>query len=255
MATSNLIIYEPLDAFGQQSDYWKGYIDFYELYWGGPTSPFGVWFGNEYENFRKSLSERINVDESEIKDCFFLKDDDDGYFVAPVESDVKNYLIYIDNIIPVEWFLLFSEDERKSLFSHWGFNAIYYSTKLQTALDRLDSSKSVFEKALDSIPDEIKESEIISILDNLINGCEQLNKILNGYDKKGHIILNYGDICSYIHTYTLDNEKSVAEMSAFIELIKNSEYEKANTAIKILFQKWNEIFQNASGQSSEKPVQ
>ncbi|NIP30729.1 MAG: hypothetical protein GTN99_05800, partial [Candidatus Dadabacteria bacterium] len=108
MATSNLIIYEPLSAFGQQSDYWKNYIEFYELYWGGPTSPFGVWFGNEYENFRRSLSERIDVPESDIKDCFFLKDDEGGYFVAPVESDVQNYLIYIENIIPAEWFLMFS---------------------------------------------------------------------------------------------------------------------------------------------------
>jgi hypothetical protein len=255
MATSNLIIYEPLGTFGLESEYWKSYIEFYELYWGGPTSPFGVWFGNEYKNFRKSLSERINVPESDIKDCYFLKDDDGSYFIAPIQSDIQNYLIYIENIIPVEWFLLFREDERKSLFSHWGFNAIYYSTKLQTGLSRVESSKSLFQKTLNSISPEIKESEIISILSSLIDGCEQLINLLSGYNIKGHIILNYGEICSYIHTYTLDNEKSVKDICVFIELLKNSEYEKANTAIKILFQKWNEIFNNASGQSTNNPVQ
>jgi len=84
MATSNLIIYEPLQVFGTESDYWKSYIEFYELYWGGPPSPFGVWFGNEYENFQKSLSERINVEQSEIKDCYFLKDEDGSYYIAPM---------------------------------------------------------------------------------------------------------------------------------------------------------------------------
>lgn len=255
MATSNLIIYEPLQVFGTESDYWKSYIEFYELYWGGPPSPFGVWFGNEYENFHKSLSERINVEQSEIKDCYFLKEEDGSYFIAPIQSDLGNHLIYIENIIPVEWFLLFAEDERKTLFSHWGFNAIYYGTKLQTALLRVESSKSLFEKTLNAIPAEIKESEIIGILNSLINGSEQLINLLQGYNNSGHIILNYGDICSYIHIYTLDNERSVAEVCTFIELLKKSEYEKANTTMKILFQKWNEIFNNASGQSASKPVQ
>ena len=255
MATSNLIIYEPLEIFGLESDYWKSYIEFYELYWGGPPSPFGVWFGNEYENFQKSLSKRLNIEPSEIKDCFFIKDENGGCLIAPIRSEEQNHLIYIENIIPVEWFLLFSEDERKSLFSHWGFNAIYYATKLKTGLGRVQSSKSLFEKTVNSFPPDIKQSEIVSILNGIINGCDQLINLLSGYNNNGHIILNYGDICSFIHPYTLDNEKSVGEVGRFIEFLKSSEYEKASTAIKILFQKWNEIFQNASGQTSNKPVQ
>jgi len=235
MATSNLIVYEPIELFGLESDYWKSYIEFYELYWGGPPSPSGVWFGNEYETFRKSLSEHINVDESELKDCFFLKDEENSYFIAPIQSNLQNHLIYTENIIPIEWFLLFSEDERKSLFSHWGFNAIYYNTTMQLGLERVKSSKCIFENVINTNPKEINESEIINILKNLINGCEQLLNLLNSYNIKGHIILNYGDICDYIQIYTLDNEKSVKDISTFIELLKKSDYEKANTTIKILF--------------------
>ncbi|NIX15283.1 MAG: hypothetical protein GWN11_05265 [Candidatus Dadabacteria bacterium] len=255
MATSNLIIYEPLDSFVEQKDYWESYIEFYELYWGGPPSPFGVWFANEYDNFKKSFSQRIEIDPSEVKDCFFIKDEDGKFYIAPSESETKNNLIYIENIIPVEWFLLFIEDERKSLFSHWGFNAIYYSTKLRSGIERVKTAKDLYEQTISRVPDDIKESEIISILTNLIRGCDQLLGLLSGYDSSGHIILNYGDICTFIHAYTLDNEKSVADLSAFNELISNSEYEKAATSIKILFQKWNEIYENASGQSSGKPIQ
>ncbi len=255
MATSNLIIYEPLDSFAEQKDYWESYIEFYELYWGGPPSPFGVWFANEYDNFKKSFSEKIGIDPSEVKDCFFISDEEGRYYIAPAESETHNNLIYIENIIPIEWFLLFTEDERKSLFSHWGFNAVYYSTKLQNGLDRVQSAKTLFEQTINSVPDDIKESEIISILTGLISGCDQLLGLLSGYDSSGHIILNYGDICTFIHAYTLDNEKSVGELAAFTELLKQSEYEKANTSIKILFQKWNEIYENASGQSSNRPIQ
>ena len=71
MAISSILIYEPIDSFRDKSYYWEEYAKFYEQYWGGPTSPLGVWFGNEYEAFRNSLAEHLGMDKEEVEDCYF----------------------------------------------------------------------------------------------------------------------------------------------------------------------------------------
>ena len=81
MAISSLLIYEPIDSFRDKAYYWKEYAKFYEQYWGGPTSPLGVWFGNEYEAFRESLSKHLGMDKEEIEDCYFMKDKEGEYYV------------------------------------------------------------------------------------------------------------------------------------------------------------------------------
>ena len=134
MAISSIFIYEPIDSFRDKSYYWKEYIEFYEKYWGGPTSPFGVWFGNEYENFRNSLSSHLEMDMEEIEDCYFMKDSDGKYFVSPMYSKANSS--HSENIIPIDWFILFSEEEKKTLYTHWGFNAISYDTRVDKALDQ-----------------------------------------------------------------------------------------------------------------------
>ena len=115
MATSTLVVYEPLISFGENGEYWKEYSAFYEKYWGGPTSPFGVWFGNEYENYRTALSEHLGMDDENIQDCFFLKKDED-YYVAPLKDSTN--VFSFENSIPPEWFVLFDESERKNFYSH-----------------------------------------------------------------------------------------------------------------------------------------
>ena len=76
VAQSLLIVYEPFDSFVENKGYWNEYITFYENYWGGPTSPYGVWFGKEYETFREALTNYLGIDDHEIEDCFFMKDKD-----------------------------------------------------------------------------------------------------------------------------------------------------------------------------------
>ena len=105
MAKSTLVLYEPLGSMTENSYYWTEYVQFYEQYWGGPTSPFGVWFGNEYESFIRALSGHLGIDAGEVEHCFFTKDEDGKYYIAPFNS--KSNLFFCENFIPVEWFILF----------------------------------------------------------------------------------------------------------------------------------------------------
>lgn len=253
MATSTLIIYEPIENFKENIPYWEKYVRFYERYWGGPTSPLGVWFGNEYNIYRQALAEHLGMDEDDISDCFFIKDDDDGYLIAPASN--SNNVLSVENQIPVEWFIMFRESERKELHSHWGFNAIHYSATLSDAFSRLRYADDIITKAMED--QELKEQDIAlkSRLELINRGIANMKKILKSYDMKGHVVMNYGDICSVIHPFTLKNEQSVKELEDFLSMLKNKEFSQADSFLKIFNEKWDEIRRKCTGDSDPGMIQ
>jgi len=248
MATSTLVVYEPLISFGENGDYWKEYSIFYEKYWGGPTSPFGVWFGNEYKNYRIALSEHLGMDDEDIQDCFFLKKGEE-YFVAPLIN--SNNVFSFENSIPPEWFILFVEAERKSFYTHWGFNTISYDAVLEDSIQRaLEANKIISDSLMDH-----SAAQVSGYLKYLSEGVGNISAWMNSFKNGGFIILNYGDICTFIHLLTLSKEKSVDEIKEFINLVNEKEYENAERTIRIFGQKWEEIRQNCQGEAEKEFIQ
>ena len=253
MAISSIFIYEPIDSFRDKSYYWREYANFYEQYWGGPTSPLGVWFGNEYEAFRNALSSHLGMDEEEIEDCYFMKDEEGEYYVAPMYS--KSNSSHSENIIPLDWFILFNEDERKSLYTHWGFNAIHYNTRIGTALDRIDEALRILSCCSENQEETKLQSLFANNLSVMSQGLSDLQAWFSGFDSSGFIVLNYGEICSFIHPSTLKNEQSVGEMGGFLDLLSKGQLEEASSALRILFQKWEEIRSKTSGEIDKSTLQ
>lgn len=253
MARSTLIVYEPIDSFRDRSSYWLEYAKFYENYWGGPTSPLGVWFGNEYKVFQKALSDHLGVEEREIEDCFFMKDDNGSYYIAPASS--KANILSSENIIPLDWFMLFIEEERKTLFTHWGLNAIHYDAVIEEAIKRIGEAESI----LDGYSDSQDKPSFTALhpgnVEFMKKGLSDLNRWLSGFDPKGFIVLNYADICSLIHPYTLDNERSVTEIWGILNMIKEGNTKEADSSLMILLQKWEEIRSKAEGEIDTTPLQ
>jgi hypothetical protein len=252
MANSTLIVYEPVENFGDKSDYWFSYIDFYEKYWGGPTSPFGVWFGNEYETFRKAMSSNLDVLEEEIEDCFFMKDENGKYYIAPLRDESQSHIFFSENIIPLHWFVMFREDERKILYTHWGFNAISYDSKLDSALRRLQEGEKVIESVIDN--NELS-SQILNKLADVRAGMRELYSLLSGFDPSGCVVLNYGEICSFIHPYTIRNENSAKDMGDLLALLSSGKIEDADSLLNMLAQKWDDIRRKASGDPGGTTIQ
>ncbi|MGI9553548.1 MAG: hypothetical protein ACR2NC_01380 [Thermodesulfobacteriota bacterium] len=249
MAISTLVVYEPLDSFGEESEYWLEYSKFYEKYWGGPTSPFGVWFGNEYENYRKALSDHLILEDDEIKDCFFLKKGEDEYFIAPLTQSEN--IFSFENSIPLEWFVLFDQSERKNFYTHWGFNTIHYDASLGDAKMRLDKGGEIVREVISSGI----EIPFIGYLNYLSEGIDNLRSWMNKFKMSGFIILNYGDICTYIHLLTLQNENSVEEISNFLDLIERKKIEEADSALRIFSQKWEDIRHKCEGEQDSELLQ
>ena len=253
MAISSILIYEPIDSFRDKANYWREYAEFYEKYWGGPTSPLGVWFGNEYEAFRKSLSAHLGMDNEEIEDCYFMKDKEGNYFVAPMYS--KSNSSHSENIIPLDWFVLFSEDDRKSLYTHWGFNAIHYDTTIGTALSRIEEALQILSGCFENNEMNKIKSLFADNLTVMTHSLSDLQTWFSGFDPNGFVVLNYGDICSHIHPSTLKNEQSVQETWDILHLINKGQLEDASSSLRVLFQKWDEIRSQASGNVDKSTLQ
>lgn len=252
MASSTLIVYEPVENFGDKSDYWSSYIDFYEKYWGGPTSPFGVWFGNEYETFRKAISSNLDIEEEEIEDCFFMKDEAGRYYIAPLGSKGRSHIFVSENIIPLQWFVLFRGEERKILYTHWGFNAISYDTKLEIGLRRLKEAEKVLGLVMG---DNESGSKVSSRLADIRVGLRKLFSLLTGFDPSGSVVLNYGEVCSFIHPYTIRNENSAKDLWDILTLFNEGEVSDADSRLNVLTQKWDDIRRKASGDPERTVIQ
>ncbi len=249
MPSSTLIVYEPLDSFREKSEYWSKYLKFYELYWGGPTSPFGIWFGNEYSAFRQALSDHLNLPHEDLPDCLFMKDESGNYFVAPTSNSLNCFSS--ENVIPLEWFLLFSEEGRKNFYTHWGFNSIHYNSTLEQSKKRLTSSR---ERIGETMSGE-SINPLKFFLSNLDRSLEDLRKWLVQFDAQSYLVLSYGDICNYIHPYTLKNENSVTEVTRILEFISLSDFREAELALKVFFQKWEDIATKCAGGTEDSRIQ
>ncbi len=252
MANSTLILYEAVENFGDKSDYWLSYIDFYEKYWGGPTSPFGVWFGNEYESFRKAISSNLDMLEDQIEDCFFMKDESGRYYIAPLGSKGQSHIFVSENIIPLHWFVIFREEERKILYTHWGFNAISYDTKLDSALRRLKEAEKVIGSVIDK---HESSSQLSNKLADIRAGMRKVYSLLSGFDPSGSVVLNYGELCSFIHPYTIRNENSVKDLWEVLTLLRGGKIADADSRLNMLTQKWDDIRRKASGDPERTTIQ
>ncbi|NIP29579.1 MAG: hypothetical protein GTO02_04420 [Candidatus Dadabacteria bacterium] len=251
MPFSTLIVYQPLESFGEDLEYWKKYVEFYENYWGGPTSPFGMWFGNEYNSFKKALSDHIGIDVDKISDCLFMKNENNNYFVAPI-NDSSN-LFSSENIVPLEWFILFSEDERKNFFSHWGFNSIHYDTTLSLSAKRIENCNKIISD--NKLMELLGNNPLKPFLSDLSSSLVNLDNWMNQFNSDSNLILNYGDICTYIQPQTLKYENSVNDLYTIIELIKNKKFNEAELNLKIFFQKWDDIRNKCMGNVDNVTIQ
>ena len=251
MAQSVLMVYEKISSIAD-SEYWTKYINFYQKYWDGPATPQSSWWGQEYENFRESLSDHLGIDKSHIKDCFFIKDKQEEYFICPIGSQINLNILAIDNIIPFEWFLLFNENEKNYFYTHTGFGAvhhdsIYYTTTLENSVDRINKAEEILKNISEKEPEILKNYDYLKKIHNISQGIFNIKDWLSGFGTEGRIILNYGEISNHIVQDSMKNENSVGELWDIIDKLAARNFEEADLNLKYLDIKWSDISRNAAG--------
>ncbi len=254
MAISVLMVYEPVESTREKENYWRSYISFYEKFWDGTATPQSSWYGREYEEFREFLSKELGLKKSEIEDCFFMKDEEGRYYLAPVGAKVNLNIFSAENFVPLEWFLMYEGEEKKYFYTHSGFGAIhhdavYYNTRVEKALGRLDGAVKEIEKSLELSQNE--SGMLHDTLRDIREGALNLRNWLGGFDPRGFVLLNYGEICSHIEPDSLKNEDSVSELKAILRLAAEGDNEGARSSLTMLLSKWEEINRAATGVRTE----
>ena len=250
---SALLLYQSLENVNMDKNYWEKYIKFHEMYWDGPASSQNVYYGREYEEYRLSLSNHLEVELEEIKDCLFTKHENGKYYLTPLTRDSNKYILEKENLIPPQWFLLFDNSEKKFFYSHAGDGAvqadgIYYDTDSSSSKKRLEKAQSIITK----LKKEKISKELELFANDLEFGISELSFWLADLDDDSLLILNYAELNTIIHEFTLKNENSVQDLWILFNNLNEKKYEKAASDLKIYKHKWDEISKKAS--SSEEAL-
>ncbi len=249
--------YEPLDKTGDRQDYWRSYITFYEKFKDGPATPNSAWYGSEYDAFRESLSKALGIEKRLIEDCFFMKDEEGKYYVTPVGSKANPNIFSAENFIPFEWFLMYDGTEKSYFFTHTGFGAIrqeaiYYKTRVGTALGRLGSAVSDMDSFLVS-PESSGRPALTGILNDLKSGAENLTHWLSGFDPASFVLLNYGEMSNRIDPEAMKNEDSVSELRLALTMAGEGNAEDAEKVLAMVLSKWEAINRSFSPSEEKRP--
>ncbi|MBT89210.1 MAG: hypothetical protein CMN79_01795 [Spirochaetales bacterium] len=237
-----LFLYHNLENINEDKSYWERYIKFHELYWDGPASSQGVFYGREYEEYRESLSKYLEIEINQIKDCLFTKHDNGKYYVSLLGSDSDKNILEHDNFIPPEWFLLFASSEKRLFYSHAGDGAIhpdgiFYSTDSASSKIRLEEVRIL----LEDLNNEDIPKDLGVTLKELAFNVSEISFWVSSLPDDSMLVLNYAELNKMIHQLTLKNEDSVQELWLFIKLVKEGDYGAARSCLKVYQHKWDEI--------------
>lgn len=257
MALSVLMTYEPLDKTGERYDYWRSYISFYERFKDGPATPNSAWYGSEYDAFRESLSKELGIEKRLIEDCFFMKDEEGKYYVTPVGSKANPNIFSAENFIPLEWFLMYDGAEKKYFFTHTGFgavrqDAIYYMTRVGTALARLDAAVNDMDAFLAS-SEAAGRPALSGTLGDLRSGAANLVHWLSGFDPESFVLLNYGELSPRTDPGQMKSEDSVSELRLVVTLAREGSADDAEKVLSMLLSKWEGINRSLSPSEEKRP--
>jgi hypothetical protein len=247
-----LLVYQNLNSIEEDNSYWEKYIKFHELYWDGPNASQNVFYGREYEEYRDSLSKYLEIEHDQIKDCLFTKHENGEYYLTPLGVDSDKYIQESDNLIPPQWFFLFDNSEKKFFYSHAGDGAIqpdgiYYNTDSSSSKKRI---KEIIEN-FSNLKQEDIPKDLDFFLKDLQFGLSEILLWISKFADDSMIVLNYAELTSVIHEFTLKNENSVQDLWSLSSLICKGDYIKASSDLRIYRQKWDEISSKCGDQ--EKP--
>lgn len=235
MPSCCLQIYQRLSLFKEDKDYWEEYTDFYERFWGGPTSPYGLWFGNEYGTFQNALCEHLNIKENEIRECLFIKEDNENFICPDNKLNNTPFSFLVDGLIPIHWFFIFEENQKKIFKTHWGFGAIHY----KTTTNNVNESINEFMKIVKNF--QINDEELSKYINVIQSDLKELRDWISNFPSDSIIILNYGDLLASFPMSSLDKEDSVKIISDFKVSLSNSKVSEAKELFKFLINRWSNI--------------
>ena len=136
---------------------------------------------------------------------------------------------------PIHWFFLFSENQKKTFKTHYGFGAIHYTNNLVSAKKKIDDFN-----LLDNSSSS-KNEQLFNYLNIIQKDLNEVRNWCDNFSEESRIILNYGDLLALFPPNTLDKEDSVKIISDLKSELKKENYSDALSLIEFLINRWSNI--------------
>lgn len=251
----SLWLYVPLDFFeADERGYWNAYIDFHETWWGGPIFILGASISispEEYVTLRGELSRFLQVTGEKVEDCYYFQERGGKFYVSPWKPMLGPggekglpYHLYEKGRMPLEWFLLFHDDERVFQYSGW-YGNIGYNTKLSKASDRLKKALDIIDKFSAEYRDRQQGSPQVQQLmrtgEELKIRLLELKGWFTYYPSSSSVVLDYSRAFRFVPPGELKDDRSSKEVWELLASMESGDIDRAIERQKALEERQRRI--------------
>jgi len=128
--------------------------------------------------------------------------------------------------VPIRWFALFRDEERRIADDERGRSRMRYSTSTRRAMRRAQNAIPV-----------LRRSDLGSIGELLID----LHRWMAAFDARSIVELDYGELCDFLTWDEMDDDHSAADVQAALDALAKHEYPQAADVYQGVLARWAEI--------------
>jgi hypothetical protein len=128
--------------------------------------------------------------------------------------------------VPIRWFALFRDDERRVAEDELGRLRLRYRTTTRRAMRRAE----------DAIP-ALRRSDLGPIGELLLD----LHQWMAGFDGRSLIELDYGGLCDFMTWDELDDDHSAADLREALDALDRQEYGRSADVYQGVLGRWAEV--------------
>jgi hypothetical protein len=128
--------------------------------------------------------------------------------------------------VPIRWFVLFHDDERRLAEDDHGRFRLRYRTTARRALRRAGQAIPV-----------LRRSDLGPISELLLD----LHEWIGLFDPRSLVELDYGSLCDFLTWDELDDDRSVREMGRALEALERHEFPRSADIYQGVLSHWAEI--------------
>lgn len=128
--------------------------------------------------------------------------------------------------VPIRWFVLFDDDERRLVEDARGRTRLRYLTTTRKAMRRAENAIPV-----------MRRSDLGPIGEMIVD----LHQWMAVFDPRSLVELDYGGLCDFLTWDELDDDHSVSEVQGALDALERHEYAQAGETYQGILTRWAEV--------------
>jgi hypothetical protein len=128
--------------------------------------------------------------------------------------------------VPIRWFVLFGDDERRLTQDDTGASRLAYRTSTRRAIRRAEFAV---------VP--LRRSELGPISDLIVD----LHQWMSAFDPASLVELDYGELCSFMTWDEMDDDHSARDVGEALTALERHDYPQAAEVYQGVLSRWAEV--------------